>query len=139
MKKVFAFAIVALSLVTSCSSDDSLSVTEEKLVKKWYFKSSQANGQTEVYDHLTCGKDYIEFLPDGNYSEYYVNECNPTSAGTETGNWDLEGNTVFVSLSGNSFSGKVTELSSTKLQITLVADYDDDGDTENVKVNFTNN
>ncbi len=139
MKKIFSLAFIALSLFSSCSSDDSVDASEEKLAKKWYYKNYQANGQTEVYEHMTCTKDYVEFLVDGTYKEFYVEQCTPLSTSVDTGNWDLEGNTVYVTLSGDSFSGKITSISSTALQITIVGDYDDDGDEENIKVNFTNN
>ena len=51
----------------------------------------------------------------------------------------MDGNTVAVAIEGENYSGKVTKLSDTQLQLTVRADYDDDGDEENVKVNFTNN
>lgn len=137
MKKLFAFAFIALSLFSSCSSDDSVNVTEEKLTKKWYYKSYQANGTTEVYEHQSCTKDYMEFIADGSYKESYVQTCSPLSIGTSTGNWTLDGNEVFIVLEGESYSGKITSISDTKLQITVVADYDDDGDDENIKANFT--
>ncbi len=139
MKKIVVFAFTALLSLLSCSSDDSVNVSEEKLAKKWYHKSSQANGSTEAYEHMPCGKDYIEFLADGTYKEFYINECEPTVSGESIGNWVLEGNTVSVAIEGESYGGKITKLSDTVLQITFVADYDDDGDEENVRVNFTSN
>lgn len=139
MKKLFLFALASIAMLSSCSSDDSVKVTEDKLTKKWYYKSYQANGETEVYDHLSCAKDYVEFLPNGSYIEFYVNNCSPLETGSSTGNWDLDGNTVAVAIDGENYSGKVTKLSDTELQLTVRADYDDDGDEENVKVNFTNN
>lgn len=139
MKKLFALAFVALSLMTSCSSDESVSVTEEKLVKKWYYKSFQANGETDAYGHQACSKDYIQFLADGTYIEHYVNTCSPLDTETFTGSWVLEGNTVAVSIDGDNFSGKVTKISATELQITQNGDYDEDGDDEKIKANFTNN
>lgn len=137
MKKLFALAFVALSLMTSCSSDDSVSVTEEKLAKKWYFKSSKANGQTEVYEHLPCAKDYIEFLADGSYKENYVEQCSPLSTTIDTGNWILEGNTISISAEGNLFDAKVNKISSSEMQLTVVADEDGDGDEEKIITTFT--
>ena len=139
MKKLFVFAFVSLSMLSSCSSDDSVNVSEEKLTKKWYYKSYQANGATEAYNHLPCGKDYVEFLADGSYIEFYINDCDPTISGFSTGNWVLDGSTVAVAIEGDNYSGKVTKLSNTDLQLTVTADYDDDGDEEKVKVNFTSN
>lgn len=139
MKKLFASTFIALALFSSCSSDDSVNVTEEKLAKKWYYKSYQANGTTEVYEHESCAKDYAEFLANGSYVESYVQNCSPLSIGTSSGNWTLDGSRVFVTLEGESFNGKITSISDTKLQITVVGDYDDDGDDENIKVNFTSN
>ena len=140
MKKLFLFAFVSLSLFSSCSSDDdSINVTEEKLTKKWYYKSFQANGSTEAYEHLPCAKDYIEFLADGVYKEYYINECNPTVSGSSTGSWIIEGSTVAVAIEGENYSGIVTKLTSTDLQLTVTGDYDDDGDEEKAKVNITSN
>ena len=139
MKKIVFFAFILLSTLSSCSSDDSVSVSEEKLIKKWYYKSYQANGTTEAYDHLPCGKDYMEFLADGLYKEFYINECNPTASGSSTGSWVIEGSTVAVSIEGENYSGKVTKLTTTDLQITLMADFDDDGDEEKVRANYTSN
>ena len=139
MKKIFLLPILSLLMLSSCSSDDSINVSEDKLIKKWYYKSYQANGTTEAYEHLPCGKDYMEFLADGLYKEVYINECNPTSGGTSTGSWVLEGSTVAVAIEGENYSGKVTKLSTTELQITLMADFDDDGDEEQVRANFTSN
>lgn len=139
MKKIVFFAFVLVSSLSSCSSDDAVNVSEEKLLKKWYYKSYQANGTLEAYDHLPCGKDYLEFLADGLYREVYINECNPTATGTSTGSWVLEGNTVAVAIEGENYSGTITKLSSTELQITLMADYDDDGDEEKVRINLTSN
>lgn len=138
MKKVFALAFVALSLMTSCSSDESVSVTEEKLVKKWYYKSFQANGQTDVYEHQLCSKDYVQFLADGTYIEHYINTCSPLDTETFTGSWVLEGNTVAVSIDGDNYNGKITKITDTELQITEEGDYDEDGDDEKSRTNFRN-
>jgi hypothetical protein len=139
MKKLFVLALVSLSFLSSCSSDDSVNVSEGKLTKKWYYKSYQFKGTTEVYEHMSCGKDYMEFKLDGSYVEFYINDCEPTDYGTSTGNWILEGNTVIVASNGENFSGKITKLNDTNLQISIMADYDDDGVDEKVKVNFTSN
>jgi major membrane immunogen (membrane-anchored lipoprotein) len=139
MKKLILFAFVSLSVLSSCSSDDAVNVSEEKLTKKWYYKSYQSNGNTEAYEHLPCGKDYMQFLADGTYVEYYVNDCDPIDDGSSTGNWVLDGNTVFVTIDGDAFDGKITKLSATDLQITVMADYDGDGEDEKVKVNFKSN
>lgn len=139
MRKLFLFALASIAMLSSCSSDDSVNVTEDKLTKKWYYKSYQANGETEPYDHLPCAKDYVEFLSTGSYIEFYVSNCSPLQTDPSTGSWVLDGNTVAVAIDGENYSGKVTKLSDTELQLTVRADYDDDGDEENVKVNFTNN
>jgi hypothetical protein len=139
MKKIFLLPILSLLMLSSCSSDDSVTVSEEKLTRKWYYKSYQANGTTDAYEHLPCAKDYVEFLANGTYIEYYITNCNPTSIGNSTGSWILEGSTVAVAIDGENYSGKVTKLTTTDLQLTLTADYDDDGDEEKVRVNFTSN
>ncbi|WNM17862.1 lipocalin family protein [Flavobacterium capsici] len=139
MKKLIVVALAVVALFASCSSDDSVKVTEEKLAKKWYYKSDQANGNTYPYEHMSCAKDYIQFLADGSYLEYYITTCTPLNFGTSTGNWVLDGNTVTVSIDGDINSGKITSISDTALQISVVYDYDGDGDEETVKVNFTSN
>ena len=139
MKKLFLFAFVSLSLFSSCSSDDSINVTEEKLTKKWYYKSYKVNGTTGAYEHLPCGKDYIELLPDGIYREFYINECDPIVSGTSTGSWIIDGTTIAIAIEGDSYSGKITKLSATDLQIKATTDFDEDGEDEVVLLNYTSN
>ena len=139
MKKLFVFAFVSLSMLSSCSSDDSVNVSEEKLTKKWYYKSYQVNGQIYPFEHMSCGKDYMELLANGTYIEYYVNTCNPIDDGISSGNWVLEGNTLAIAIGDGFEGGKITKLTDTELHVTATKDFDDDGDTEKVKYTFTNN
>lgn len=139
MKKVVAFALVALSLLASCSSDESISVSEEKLIRKWYFKSFKVEGETIQYDHQDCVKDYLELFPDGVYTNNYVTSCAPLNYFTDAGSWTLSGDEITFNDSGDVKIGKITQLTSTNLQITVQGDFDDDGDEETMKTNYTVN
>jgi len=134
-----AFAFTALLLMSSCSSDDSVNVSEEKLAKKWYYKSYQVNGQIYPFEHMSFGKDYMELVAGGTYVEYYINSCEPFDDGTSTGSWVLEGSTLAIAIGDGFEGGKITKLTDTELQYIENKDFDDDGDTEKVKYTFTSN
>lgn len=143
MKKLLLFvSIFAISLV-SCSDDDdnSTTVNEANLLKKWYFKEYVVAGQTIPYVNEPCGRDYMEFLTGGVYKEYYVYSCDPTEADTDTGAWALSGTTLTVNILGDTYSGTISSLTSTTMQLTTTADFDDDTSTPDVsiKINFTSN
>lgn len=141
MKKIFLLlAFIAISL-TSCSKDDdsSTAVTEANLSKKWYYKSYEVAGQTIPYDNEACGRDYIEFKASGVMIDYSIWACDPLESYTDTGGWALSGNTITTNFDGEIFSVTVTGLTSTTLQVATETDYDDNGTTENVKLNFTAN
>lgn len=139
MKKVLALAFVAISFLTSCSSDETVSVTDEKLKRKWYFRSYQSQGETVQYVHQNCVKDYFELLSDGVFTNNYVTSCGPLIYFTSTGSWTVSGDLITTNESGESKTGKITKLSDTNLQITYQGDFDEDGEEETMKVNYTIN
>lgn len=139
MKKVFALAFVALSLMTSCSSDDSVSVTEEKIAKRWYIKSYVSEGQTVVYQHQSCEKDYVHFFNDGTSEQQEIYDCAPFDVDVYYSNWAFEGKNISFDFFESPYNGKITKLDNNNLQITVVDDFDEDGNAEDIKINFTSN
>lgn len=143
MKKLFLFvSIFAISLV-SCSDDDdnSTPVNEANIMKKWYLKSYEVAGQTIPYLNEPCGRDYMEFLSGGVYKEYYIYGCDPIDADTDTGTWALSGNSLTVNILGDTETATVSSLTSTTMQFTKLADYDEDPSTPEItiKINLTSN
>lgn len=143
MKKIkfLTLAIVfAFGFLTSCSSDDDgFTVTQEQLIKKWYYKEYVVAGITIPYDHEECGRDYSEFLADGIFKEYYIWECDPIDSETDLGTYTLSGNVVTVNISGETYNATVTGISATTLQLSTQTDFNDDGTDETVIINFTSN
>jgi hypothetical protein len=133
-KKVFALVLLAAATF-SCSSDDngggSGSVSESKLMKRWYNESYKVFGQTIPYDdHEECGKDYIEFMDGGmaRYVDVWMCNGNSPEIFSETFGWSLSGKTLTIIYDEDDVEKiKIKTLTDTKLEIEVSYDFDDDG------------
>ncbi len=89
------------------------------------------NGERIPYDdHEDCGRDYIEFKEDGTIWQMDVWDCKEYYEHTgvysiSDGQLHLNGETV-----------KVNELNSSNFSITGEEDYDEDGEMDEVTLNF---
>ncbi len=142
MKKLIGLGL-AVALFASCSDDDG-GIDKNKLMGKWYNVSTNANGETELYDdHEVCGKDYIEFASGGIFRSVDVYGCEGTAAvsDTETGTYTTSGNKLTVGFSGENVEGEdtvtVTKLTASELKISYRDDDDGDGDEETIIVTYT--
>ncbi|MBN8567239.1 MAG: lipocalin family protein [Flavobacteriales bacterium] len=136
MKKlVVLFVLAAISF--SCSkSDDSVNVTEAKLVGKWYYKTTKVAGETFPYDdHEACGKDYIQFREDGFvvYGDVWDCELFEDVAGV----WSISGDKITITEDGVPQTATVTTLNSSTLVVKYKDDYFEDGSEVTIVVTFT--
>lgn len=136
MKKIVVlFLLVAISF--SCSkSDDSVNVTEAKLVGKWYFKTTKVAGLTFPYDdHEPCGKDYIQFREDGFVVYGDVWDCELIE--DVVGLWSINGDKITINEDGETQTVKVTTLNSSTLVIKYKDDYFENDSEVTVISTFT--
>ncbi|MCF6131558.1 lipocalin family protein [Flavobacterium wongokense] len=131
MKKIkfIAMALVA-GMIFSCSSSDGADTSGE-LNGKWYNKETIVFGQTYPYDdHESCGKDYLQFNPDGTGAFVDIYQCDPYS---DPFTYTRSGDNVTVLFGGeDAETAKIIELSSTTLKVKVIYDYDEDGDNDTV-------
>lgn len=135
--RILQAAVCLIFLSTSCTKDDDntstngVTVKKELLVGKWYFVDQVINGERIPYDdHEDCGRDYVEFKEDGTIWQMDVWDCEEYYEHTgvysiSDGQLHLNGETV-----------KVIELNSSKFSITGEEDYDEDGEMDEVTLNF---
>ena len=138
MKKLlFQTVLCLLFVTTSCSTEDDdpgskngVTVTKELLVGKWYFVDQVVNGTRIPYDdHEECGKDYIEFKEDGTLWQMDIWNCDE----------DLEQTGVYSisdELTINGESIHVVALNSSTFSIKGEEDVDEDGELDEVILNF---
>jgi hypothetical protein len=132
MKKIISIsfvAFIALFLFVSCSKDDNSSNTSTSgLLGKWEYSQvgTIVNGQEILgpYEHESgCSKDYIEMLTSGVYKEYdYDSFVSPCNLSTGTGTWLQNGNTITISVGGDTDSAEILTLNATTLKIKAVID-----------------
>ncbi|MFP9112326.1 lipocalin family protein [Flavobacterium sp. RHBU_3] len=142
MKKVFGLLAV-VALMTSCSDDDSSSVTVSEATLstgKWYYSSSKysalGQGVDQAYEHqCASSKDYIMFA-DGVFSDsYHDSGCDEY---VDTAAYTISGKTVTVDYGdGDTETYTVTALSSTKL--VLETSYTESGMTVKYTDTYTSN
>lgn len=141
MKKVIGLGL-AMALFASCSDDDSSSsVNMNNLEGKWYYVSTNANGETEPYDdHEPCGKDYIEFA-DGILTDVDVWDCDGNTPVTEEYSmaYTVSGNKITASAGGETQTVTVKKLTSSELKIAYRDDDDGDGDEETITETYSRN
>lgn len=138
MKKVYALGL-GLLFLASCSSDDGggSTIDVSQLTKKWYLNTTIVEGQTIPYDdHEDCGKDYLEFVEGGQFRQVDVWECEEY---VEEAVWALDGNTITISLFGQSVSTNIVTLTATVFEVENAYDFDGDGDEEMVRETYTSN
>ena len=108
---------------------------------KWYFVATSANGETEEYEHMPCGKDYMEFLPDGLLKQKSIWDCDgetPVAFDFEA-EYTTGSNTITITVQGQTQTVNVKKLTSSELEVTYTEDYDEDGDEETVTERMSRN
>lgn len=141
MKKlIILVTVIAISFVSCSENDESLiTINEANIMKKWYYKEYVVSGQTFPYQNESCGRDYIEFMENDIYKEYYVYSCDPTESETDTGTWALSGTTLTVNILGENHTGVISSLTGATMQISTQGDWDENGTIETIKLNLTSN
>jgi hypothetical protein len=64
MKKLLSLLALVVLCFTGCSDDDTPktpSVNTDQLVKRWFYSKTKIGNQTQDYENLPCGKDFLEF------------------------------------------------------------------------------
>lgn len=138
MKKLIVFALLAIVSFGCSSSDDSVSVTEEKLVGKWYYSTTKVAGQTFPYDdHEDCGKDYVEFKADGTLFDVDVWDCEVYD--DLVGTWTIDGNKIVIASFGEVLTGTVKKLNANTLVVSTKYDFFENGQEITVVETYTRN
>ncbi|MCW4468174.1 lipocalin family protein [Flavobacterium sp. MFBS3-15] len=143
MKKVIGLGL-AVALFASCSDDDSSSgsINPDNLLKKWYYVSVNANGETELWDdHEACGKDYIEFSSGGVLTNVDVYGCDGNTPLTDVFNaaYTVNGNKITATAGGETQTVTIKKLTASELKVAYTTDYDGDGDEETVTETYSSN
>ena len=128
-KLVLLFLVASVALVSCNKDDDSGSGSIEG---KWQFSKEGfiENGieELENYEHSpNCNKDNIEFVAGGVYKGtiYDVDGTTNCEIYSITGTWSKNGNSLSNTVSGQTSTAEILELSSTTLKIKFVDDFDD--------------
>jgi hypothetical protein len=126
LKKLVLLTFVVLTGF-ACSSDDdsSGSTTAEnkaKIIGTWLWTASSENG--EDYPLTGCDLMYkLEFNSSQvTETDFYGVDCADSESFTY--NYDISGNTITVTVEGETFSSKITTLNSTTLTIKDTEDDD---------------
>jgi len=127
MKKLLIlFLSIATSglLLTSCSDDDE----SASINGKWEFYqtgfSFGGQEELELYEHAEgCNKDYLEFLSGGVLNEVsYFNAGEGCEESSEQSLWSKNGNTLTVTIGGESQDATILTLDATTLKIAITED-----------------
>jgi hypothetical protein len=129
MKKLvvlFLSVLTSGALLTSCSDDNEGSSIEGKW--EFYQEGFSFNGQEQLepWDHEEgCDKDYIEFLGGGVLNEVsYFNDGESCEESSEQSLWSKNGNTLTVTIGGESQDATIATLDATTLKIVITEDFE---------------
>lgn len=129
MKKItilFASALVLGLSLASCNKDDdsSSSSSSASLEGKWNFSKEDivvdANEVLEDYsgNESGCSKDYIMINTNGTISSVDYDSFNsPCEVFTDNGTWVRSGNSLSVTLGGETFTSEILTLTSSELKV----------------------
>ncbi|ESU21297.1 hypothetical protein FCR2A7T_05940 [Flavobacterium cauense R2A-7] len=129
MKKItilFAFALVLGLSFASCNKDDdsSSSSSSASLEGKWNFsKEDTTVDDTEILvdyngNESGCSKDYIMINANGTISSVDYDSFNsPCEVFTDNGTWVRSGNSLSVTLGGETFTSEILTLTSSELKV----------------------
>lgn len=146
-KIIFSFltTILFATAFSGCSKDNEESsedpfytgrlsgATSEALYGAWAIHKVQFNGVTENVPENSndCGRDYLEFKPDGIYSEHYLTDTYDCSYDEASASWDLQDGILTISNGLNESEELVIQsLTSNQLVFRVRFDLDDDGKKE---------
>ncbi len=133
---VFIFGIT----FTSCTKDISGPVDLDYLEGKWNFNKSTASSSGLTLPYSTnylknedgCSKDYVEILAGGVVKfRNYLPNCDFEE---KVGTWNLNGNSILISVDGSSFNGTfdIASLSETELILKINGTYEGKSGTLNL-------
>ena len=124
MKKILTLCL-GIAMFTSCSSDDDSSSSSSSIVDSWEYSKEGAivSGQEVLADYendCASKKDYIQFNENGTLGDfYYWSDCEEDYT---AGSWSQNGNTVTVTMDGETQTATILDLTSTTLKVSYVED-----------------
>lgn len=143
MKKIILGLLIFTAFAISCNSDDdnSLVVTKQNLLGKWYLKGGTINnGAFEEYNHdCSTSRDFQEFFDNDilTFNGYNV-DCELNEV--EESNWSLNGRIITVSIPNfMEYDIAVEKLTSNELILKQDGINEDTGAVEVVRYYMTRN
>ncbi len=131
MKKLSLFILLIAATLTSCGSDDdSPGTTEANLIGKWQWTAASENGVAETLDQCDL-QDTIEFQTGGTAVSIFFNSTNTNGqitcgdAQTENITWSLSGDQLSLTYT----EGTISETDTATITIsgtTLTVEYRDE-------------
>lgn len=128
MKKNIISLIFLLTIITSCSNENSNS-NESVLVGKWYYSKeiNEINGtQTGIWDWphpCSTNRDNIEFFSNSNFSESaYLNNCQVDADNSGNGTWSINGNNLTINIWGEIYYYQIITVNNEVLKLKDIND-----------------
>lgn len=119
MKKVLFLFVSVLALgLTSCNKDDDSG--SSNIEGKWAYsqEGTEVSGQEVLYAYendCTSQKDYVEIASGGTFSDHlFWDDCEED---VTTGAWSREGNSLTVTMGGETVTAEILTLDSSTLKL----------------------